>query len=259
MARIIVITSGKGGVGKTTSAINLAAALNLLGKEVILVDANITTPNVGLHLGAPVTPESFAHVLSGKTKVHEAVYEHHSGMKVMPSSLSIQKNMDLDRVHEVARKLKRLAEIIIFDSAAGLGREAIMAIEAADDIIIVTQAEMPALADALKTIKLAERLDKNVKGVVLTRFKDSMQEESIENIEAMLETPILEIIPEDEAVGEALRMKDAVVHTHPESKAAKGYKRLAAKLLGRKYVEQMEEQERKGKFRRFMRVLGWGE
>ena len=256
MARIIVITSGKGGVGKTTSAINLAAALNLLGKEVVLVDANITTPNIGLHFGAPITPVSLSHVLSGRAKVHEALYEHHSGIKVMPASLSLPRNMNLDKIHEIAKRLKRFGDIVIFDSAAGLGREAVMAIEAADDILIVTQAELPALTDALKTIRLAEKLDKNVRGIVLTRFMDSLHEENLENIEAMLETPILEIIPEDDSVKEALRLKDAVVHTHPESKAAKGYKRLAAKLLGKKYVEQLEIQEKKGKFRRFLRILG---
>ena len=256
MARIIVITSGKGGVGKTTSAINLAAAMNLLGKNVILVDANITTPNIGLHLGAPITPFSLSHVLSGNAKVHESIYEHHSGIKVMPASLALPKNINLDRMDEVARKIKKLGEIILFDSAAGLGREAIMAIEAADDIIVVTQAEMPALTDALKTIRLAEKLDKNVKGIILTRFKDSLHEENLENIEAMLETPILGIIPEDDAVTEALRLKDAVVHTHPKSKAAIEYTKLAAKLLGKKYVEQIETQEKKNKFRRLLRLLG---
>ncbi|MBU0760178.1 MAG: AAA family ATPase [Nanoarchaeota archaeon] len=89
MGKLITITSGKGGVGKTTSSINLAAALNALGKEVVVVDANLTTPNVGLHLGAPIVPISLNHVLSGKAKIQDAIYEHESGTKVIPSSLSI--------------------------------------------------------------------------------------------------------------------------------------------------------------------------
>src|SRR3989304_5349675 len=89
MSRIITITSGKGGVGKTTTSINLATALNFFGKEVIIVDANLTTPNVGLHLGAPIVPISLNHVLQGKAKIQDAIYEHESGTKILPSSLSI--------------------------------------------------------------------------------------------------------------------------------------------------------------------------
>lgn len=88
MTKVITITSGKGGVGKTTTAINLAAALNSLGKDVILVDSNLTTPNVGIHLGAPIVPVTLNHVLLGKAKVGDAIYEHSSGTKILPSSLS---------------------------------------------------------------------------------------------------------------------------------------------------------------------------
>ncbi|RMG76099.1 MAG: septum site-determining protein MinD, partial [Bacteroidetes bacterium] len=89
MSRLITITSGKGGVGKTTTAINLATAINSFGKEVVVVDANLTTPNVGLHLGAPIVPISLNHVLLGKAKVQDAIYEHESGTKIIPSSLSV--------------------------------------------------------------------------------------------------------------------------------------------------------------------------
>src|SRR3989344_437446 len=110
MAKIITIASGKGGVGKTTTAINLAAALNSFGKDVIIVDANLTTPNVGLHFGAPIVPISLNHVLSGKAKVIDALYEHKSGTKIMPSSLSVKelKNLNHGRLKEVSKKLKKM-------------------------------------------------------------------------------------------------------------------------------------------------------
>jgi septum site-determining protein MinD len=257
MARVIVVASGKGGVGKTTSTINIGAALNKLGKDVMIVDANLTTPNLGLHLGAPTVPVSLSHVMSGKAKLHEAIYEHNSGLKILPSSISIYASkIEPIKILELSKKLKKYADMIIFDSAAGLGEDVEKTLQAADDIIIVTQAEIPALTDALKTIKLAESLDKNITGVVITRFKKKDHEIPLENIESMLEKEIIAVIPEDEAVKHALRMRDAVVHTHPNSDAAKGYRELAAKLIGQHYLFELEKQEKKGRFFMILRKIG---
>jgi septum site-determining protein MinD len=88
--KVIVITSGKGGVGKTTTAINLGAAINYFGNDVLVIDANLTTPNIGIHLNSPEVPISLNHVLEDKAYPFEAVYEHPSGMKIMLSSLSIK-------------------------------------------------------------------------------------------------------------------------------------------------------------------------
>ena len=90
MAKIIVICSGKGGVGKTTTAINLAAAISYFGKDALVIDGNLSTPNVGIHLNAPEVPVNLNHVLRGKAEPFEAVYEHESGIKIMPSSISIK-------------------------------------------------------------------------------------------------------------------------------------------------------------------------
>ncbi len=90
MKKLIVITSGKGGVGKTVTAINLAAAINYFGGDALVVDANLSTPNIGVHLNSPEVPINFNHVLLGKADLFEAVYEHESGFKVLPSSLSLK-------------------------------------------------------------------------------------------------------------------------------------------------------------------------
>ena len=246
MARIYVITSGKGGVGKTTSAINLGAALNQLGEDTIVVDANLTTPNVGLHLGAPIVPVTLNHVLSGESDVADAIYEHSSGLKVLPSSLSLKelRKLNYQNLQDIAKQLKKLADHIILDSSAGLGREAESAISSGDEIIIITQAEMPAVTDALKTAKLAESLNKQVRGFILTRYKARRAEMPLTNISEMLEVPLLGIIPEDKNVQKSLMLKDAVFHTHPRSKASRAYKKLAERLLGSKYAKQQEQEEK---------------
>ncbi len=234
MTKLITITSGKGGVGKTTTAINLGAALNEFGKEVIILDANLTTPNVGLHLGAPIVPISLNHVLLGKARIGDAIYEHSSGTKIVPSSLSVKelRNLSHDKLKEVGKKLRKMADFVIYDSAAGLGEEAIAAIESADELIIVTNPEIPAVTDALKTSKLIEELGKQIRGVIVTKVRNTKTEMPINNIKEMLELPILGVIPDDKNVQTALVMKDALVHTHPHSKASRAYKKIAAKIIG---------------------------
>ncbi len=235
MTRVITITSGKGGVGKTTSAINIGAALNYFGKEVIVVDANLTTPNIGLHLGAPIVPVSLNHVLLGKAKISDALYEHESGLKIIPSSLSIKelRQLNHDKLKDVSKKLKKMADFVIFDSAAGLGDEAVAALEAGDDVIIVTNPEIPAVTDALKTSKLVEQLGGDVIGVIVTRVNGNKSQMPISNVEDMLELPIIGIIPEDKNVLKSVVMKNALVYTHPRSKASKAYKKVAARLIGK--------------------------
>ncbi len=234
MAKLITITSGKGGVGKTTTAINLGAALNAFGKEVIVLDANLTTPNIGLHLGAPIVPISLNHVLLGKAKIVDALYEHESGMKIIPSSLSVRelRRLNHSKLKEVGKKLRKMADYIIYDSAAGLGEEAIAAMEASDELIIVTNPEIPAVTDALKTSKVIEELGKQVRGVIITRVRGLKTEMPIANVQDMLELPILGVIPEDKNMQSALVMKDALIHTHPRSKAARAYRQIAARIIG---------------------------
>jgi septum site-determining protein MinD len=246
MAKIITISSGKGGVGKTVTAINLAIALNQYGKNVIIVDSNLTTPNVALHLGAPVVPVTLNHVLQGKKRINQAIYVHHSGTKVVPASISLNSLRDVrpELFYKTLQQLKKMSDFVIVDSAAGLGRESLLAIESGDDMIIVTNPELPAITDALKTIKLAEKLNKNIAGVVVTRTRNDDKELSMKSIKAMMEKPILARVPEDDAVRESIMLRNAVVLTHPKSKAAKSYKRLAAKLTGNEYTEEKSFMEK---------------
>jgi len=240
MAKIYTITSGKGGVGKTTTAVNLGAALNRFKEDVVIVDANFTTPNLGLYLGAPLVPISLDHVLHGDADIEDAIYEHESGTKIVPSSLSLKdlKRINLKLMKNTSKKLKKISNHILFDSSAGLGEEAKIAMSHADEIIIVTNPNILSVTDALKAIKLAGELKKQVKGVIITRVKGTKTEMSIESIKGMLDVPVLGIVPEDKAIEESLVRKNAVIYTEPKSKAAKAYIDIAAKLLGKQKVPE---------------------
>ncbi len=245
MPKIIVVTSGKGGVGKTTTAINLGAAMNFFGEDVLIVDGNLSTPNVGLHLGSPEVPINLNHVLLEKADLFEAVYEHHSGLKIIPASLSVKelKRIKPERMKDFKRDFRKISNYVIIDSAAGLGNEAVSAIRVADEIIIVTNPEMPAITDALKTIKVAEQMRKPVSGVIVTRVKKNDIEMRPETVKEMLEVPVLGMIPEDECVQRSLSLKDAVVHTHPKSRPARAYKEIAARIIGVHYDSDKDKEK----------------
>lgn len=244
MVKVYAIISGKGGVGKSTTAINLGASLNSLGEDVIVIDGNLTTPNIGIYLGAPIIPVTINHVLNGQAKLEDAIYEHESGTKIMPASLSLKETEKVDyrKMSDIIKKLKKLTNHVLIDSAAGLGEEARSVMQVSDEIIIVTNPEMAAVTDALKTIKLAEEMNKPVKGVIITRYRGVGTEMPISNIHDMLETSILGIIPEDEAVKISQVLKNAVVHTHPKSKAARNYIETSKRLLGDSYKEPIIKQ-----------------
>jgi septum site-determining protein MinD len=125
-----------------------------------------------------------------------------------------------------------------------LGDEASGAISIADEIIIVTNPELPAITDALKTIKLAEEMGKSILGVIVTRVKMNDIEMSPDSVKAMLEIPILGCVPEDICVQEALNMKNAVVHTHPKSKSARAYKEIAARIIDKDYDYKTEKKHK---------------
>ena len=230
--KIIGLLSGKGGVGKTTSAINLTAGLTSLGKQSILVDANVTTPNVGLHLGSPTHEITIHNVLKGKNTIHEAVQRHSSGIYFIPGSLALE-DMEKLKLNNFKSIKELKADFVIIDGAAGLGKEALATLEHCDELLVVTNPELPAMKDALKTIRIAEELGRNVKGVIVTRARKEKHDISLRNIEAMLEKPVIAVIPEDAMVREALSLKESLVYSHPHSNAAQSYMKLSGILCGK--------------------------
>jgi len=239
MARIIACVSGKGGVGKTVTVSNLGAALVKHGKNVIILDANVTTPNLSLHLGIPFYPITLHDVLKKKMPVESAIYYHHSGVKVIPASLSYDamKDVDIERLESVLWNLLGKADIVIVDSAAGLGKEALTAINVADELIVVTNPDIPAVTDALKTIKIAQDNGTKVLGAVINRVRGLKHELSASDVKSMLGVPIIAIVPEDIAVPRSIANKMPVVHHRPNSRAAREFIRLAARIAGEPWFE----------------------
>jgi len=239
MTRLILLTSGKGGVGKTTLTSNLAASLAELGENVIAMDANLTTPNLGLHLGMHLAPKTLHDVLSGKSRLQDAIYPHPLGFKVIPSSLGLDeiKGVDVGRLPEISFSLLGKADYIIMDSAAGIGRETLSALSASDEIIIVTNPNYPAVVDALKILKIAQESNIKIIGTVVNRIKEEKHELTTEEIKEMLGIPVIAEIPEDDNVALSIAEKTPLVSLSPDSPAAIEIKKLAAFLSGKKYEE----------------------
>ena len=239
MTRIISVVSGKGGVGKTTLVSNLGAALVKRGKNIIILDGNVTTPNLSFHLGIPLYPITLHDVLKKKMPIESAIYHHESGLKIIPASLSYEavKEVDMDRFQAVLLKLLGKADIVIVDSAAGLGKEALSAINVADDLIVITNPDLPSVTDALKTIKIAEEKGTRILGVVVNRIKNLKHEMSLNEIKSILEVPIIAAVPEDLAIPRSIAKRMPAVHHKPNSRASLEFHRLAARILGEPWVE----------------------
>jgi septum site-determining protein MinD len=253
MTRLIILTSGKGGVGKTTLSSNLATALADFGEDVIVMDANLTTPNLGLHLGMHLTSNTIHTVLKGESKLKDAIYPHPYGFKVIPAGLGLNdlKGVDVGRLPEISLNLIGKTDYVILDCAAGLGREAISALAASDEAIIVTNPDLPSVTDALKILNIAKQANVKIIGVVINRIKGQSSEITKDDIESFLKIPVIAEIPEDSEVALSIAAKKPLVRFSPNSPAAIQIKKLAAKLSGRKYQESAKKKHLFGRF------FGW--
>lgn len=238
MTRIIAVASGKGGVGKTTVVSNLAAALSHFRKSVVAIDANLTTSNLGLHLGIPLYPVTLNDVLNGRAKVKDALYYHSAGFRVIPGDVSLSRLMvpQSNKLLDVFYKLAGDADFVLIDTAAGLGKEAQTTIKAADEMITVTNPEMPALTDALKLSKVASDFETDNVGVIVNRIKNMPYEVPVNRIEEFLGLPVIGKIYEDHNVGKSIANRQPVVLYRPNSIASQQMKAIAARLIGEQYV-----------------------
>ncbi|RLI90917.1 MAG: septum site-determining protein MinD [Candidatus Altiarchaeales archaeon] len=233
MSHIIGVVSGKGGVGKTTFSINLAAALAEFGQESIVIDLDIENPNISLQLGVPPMPLTLQDALDGSVRIRHSIFYHPVGLKIIPSSITpSNKNIDLSRLKKILRELD---DTIILDSPPGMNEIVKSVIECSDSVIVVTNPEVPAVTDALKVIKLAKWMKKENIGVVINRVRNDAYELTPDEVELMCEVPIISRISEDSFVRKAAFENIPVIHKNPYSRASIDFKYLAARLLRKEY------------------------
>jgi len=227
------VVSAKGGVGKTTTAINLATSLYDFNQEVTLVDANMLNPDVSLQLDLPQPTISLQNVLNAESDIHRAIKAHHSGLKIVPSSISFdEKEVNISQLNNA---LNKLDGTVVIDSPSGTGDNARRIIESSDAIIVVTTPDLPAVADSAKTIKLAKKMNKPVLGVITNRVRNDAYELTKDEIEIICEATVISNIPEDNDVRRSQFESMAVVRYNPYAKATIAFNYLAARLLNKSY------------------------
>ena len=240
--RMVAIASGKGGVGKSNLAANLAVALGELGARVLLLDADIAQANLDLLLG--VNPRyDLQHVLAGDKSLEEIVVQGPRGVSLVPASSGVPELAELDdyRLECLIRGLGNLesdADLILVDAASGTSRQVLTFCLAADDVVIVTTPEMPAFSDAYAMIKLLQQrgLARPPHLIVNAAGSPDEAEEVAHRLRLVsrrflkLEPELWGHVPFDAAIPRAVRRQEPVVTAFPRSPAAAAYRAIAARL-----------------------------
>jgi septum site-determining protein MinD len=243
--RTIAICSGKGGVGKTTVAVNLAILLSQMGKKVILVDADVAMANIGIVLGIERAPISLHNVLSGENAIADAVYEGPAKLKYVPSGLSLDgiKKLDFSKFQSAMATLEKGADFLMIDCPPGLDENNQQAIKSSKELLIVATPDPASLADALKMGQFANRFGIKITGVVVNRLRGSKDEVKPAEIEKLMAAPVLAVIPEDPEVRRSTEKQGPLMLSNQGTPAGVGFKALAAAVTGEK-VETAPVQKR---------------
>jgi len=249
MTRYICVTSAKGGVGKTTTAVNLASSMTKKGADSLLVDGNISAPNVHVHLGNQGIDKNLHDAIHGLVHVAEVIYRHNSGLRLVPTITTIEhlKYPHYAGLKDAMMDLDQHAEIIIIDSAPGLGKEAIVSMEVSDEILLITTPDNASIEASKQTIQVVRELGKTILGVVLNKVRKDRLEHSVEDVEKELGYPVIAIVPHDDKVRSSWKKKHPVVHSHPKSNASKQFFALAELLLGPKYTQNLRKEHEESK------------
>jgi flagellar biosynthesis protein FlhG len=240
--KVIAVASGKGGVGKTNITVNIGVALSSMGKEVLLLDADLGLANIDVMLG--LHPQyNLQHVLDGSKTLREIIVEGPSGLKIIPAASGVQKMAELSPAEHAGMiqafsELDHHIDILMIDSAAGIADSVISFTRAAQEVIVVVCDEPASITDAYALIKLLSR-QYNVENFhIIANMARSVQEgRELFNKIAMVCERFLEvnldfmgIVPFDEDLRRSVKKQRAVVDYVPRSKAATAFNHLAKKI-----------------------------
>jgi septum site-determining protein MinD len=249
--RVFAVASGKGGVGKTTTAVNLAAAMAEADRSVMLVDYDLGMANVGAVLDVRRTSatSSAAHqnakrsedvdaadatlhdVLAGEADTLDAVADAPGEFDVIVGGTDIEDfgRADPSNLRDVAEDLRAEYDVTLVDTGGGLSHDTTVPLGLADDVLLVSTPQVAALENTAKTLELARRVGGDVEGVILTRVggRDVETPDAVED----LGVPVLGTIPEDSAVADSEDDGEPLLVHAPENPAAQCYRELGYELL----------------------------
>lgn len=242
--QVIAITSGKGGVGKTSVSVSLATAMAQAGKQTMLLDGDLGLANVDVMLGLQPTC-NLANVLEGQCTLEDTILQGPAGLMVIPAS-SGKKNMaELTRAENAGlirafSELSRPLDVLLVDTAAGIADSVISFTQAAQEVIVVICNDPSSLTDAYALIKVLSR-DHGVERVqVLANMVQNLTEakeihESLRRVaERFLDVTLnfMGFVPHDEWLKRAVRRQQPVVQAYPNSASAQAFVNLAKKVEG---------------------------
>jgi septum site-determining protein MinD len=260
MAKVLVVTSGKGGVGKTTSTAALGAALARGGENVVVVDFDVGLRNLDLIMGAERRVVfDLINVVNGDAKLHQALIRDKrlETLSLLPASQTRDKDaLSTEGVDRVIAELKEKFDWVICDSPAGIERGALLAMRNADMAVVVTNPEVSSVRDSDRIIGIldsktlrAERGERIDKHLLITRYDPARAARNemlkTEDMLEILSIPLLGIIPESEEVLRASNMGAPVTLNNPAAAPAKAYFDAARRLKG-ETVDVVVPLERQG-------------
>jgi len=235
---IVGVVSAKGGVGKTTIVANVGTALATeFYKETMLVDANLTTPNLHLHFGMLYFPRTLNTALAGKCSVEDAIYRHPVGIKILPSEPAFGKKFDEKIFKKFISSLSTPENFIIIDSPPTLAEEVRTILQIADKSFAVMTPDLSSLLSTQMLQEAAEKIGASIEGIILNRVKYSPYELTEREIRKETGLPIIATIPEDPSVQKSLIFHNPSVVLQPNAKSSIAFKKMAAKIAGKSYRE----------------------
>lgn len=224
-------------MGKTTITANLGVCLASYGEKVLLIDADFSMANLELILGLEGKSVTLNDVLSGEADIQDAIYDGPGGTKVIPAGISLDtlRKVKLKRFKKTLETLALEADIILIDAPAGLEKDALTAIAAGQEMILVTTREVPSISDAIKTKIVAIKLGLDIIGVVINRKQYDETFLTEREIETILEIPVLANIPEDPGVSRAAAFSEPFVLKNQNSPVYNAIMQLGADIVGKEF------------------------